>query len=312
MPAPSTRATPPPRYRGRFAPSPTGPLHLGSLLAAVGSHLDARVHHGEWLLRIENIDHRRCTDEAADAIFTALEAHGLHWDGAVRHQHRHIEHYRQAANAWLDAGRAYRCGCTRKRLAASGALIRYDGHCRDQPPPADKTAGLRLKTRDTTTHFNDRIQGPQRFSLASLCGDLLIWRRDQIVSYQLAVAFDDLDQAITHVVRGADLLDSTPRQLEVMAQLDPSAPVPRYAHLPVVCSPTGHKLSKQTGAKPLDVRQASQNLHAALTLLGAPPPVALKPAPPGELLEWAGAHWHLGQVPKGPQLSGQSAAALGA
>jgi glutamyl-Q tRNA(Asp) synthetase len=254
-----------PRYVGRFAPSPTGPLHLGSLFAAVGSWLDARAAGGRWLLRIEDLDPPREVPGAADEIVRSLEVHGLTWDGPVLHQSTRLDAYGEALAQLERDGRLFRCRCTRRRVRALGGV--YDGRCRSRGmAPTDAPHAVRLRVPEETIGFRDRLQGPFAQDLAREVGDFVLVRRDGLVAYQLAVVVDDGAQGVTDVVRGADLLDSTPRQLLLQRLL--GLPEPRYLHLPLLLGPDGAKLSKQTGAPGLDPRRARENLARVLAWLG--------------------------------------------
>jgi glutamyl-Q tRNA(Asp) synthetase len=255
-------------YIGRFAPSPTGPLHIGSLIAAVASWLDARAAGGRWLVRMEDLDAPRCLPGAADAILRALERLGLWWDGEVLYQSRRLERYREAL-AKLHA-HTYWCGCTRREIADSslglavdGAHI-YPGTCRAGTPRARRA--LRVRTSAAAIRFDDRVQGAQEQVLERDVGDFVLYRADGLYAYQLAVVVDDAEQGVTDVVRGADLLDSTPRQIYLQGLL--GIPTPRYLHVPVAIDATGEKLSKQTGAAPIDASREA--LRRALVFLGQP------------------------------------------
>lgn len=278
----------PERYRGRFAPSPTGGLHFGSLVAAVGSWLDARAAGGEWLVRMEDIDEPRTVAGAADRILRTLEAYGLHWDGPVVYQTERHELYRAALERL--GSRVFPCGCTRKEIGD-----RYPGTCRDGLPEGRTGRALRLRVEAEPVGFVDRLQGPYAESLAETCGDFVLRRADGLYSYQLAVVVDDAEQGVTDVVRGADLLDSTPRQIWLQRAL--GLPEPRYLHLPVALGADGAKLSKQTLAPELDEAGSGELLWRALTFLGQGPPEPLRGAGPGEVLTWGVANWALGRVP---------------
>ena len=284
-------------YIGRFAPSPTGPLHFGSLVAALASWLDARAVGGRWLLRMEDLDKPREQPGAADAILRQLESLGLGWDGSVLYQSTRAARYRAALDQLTRAGLTYPCGCTRREIADSalgidGAHI-YPGTCRKALPPGKPARAMRLRTRPEPIDFVDRVQGLCRQSVEREVGDFVVLRADGLFAYQLAVVVDDADQGVTDVVRGADLLDSTARQILLQRQLGFSTP--RYAHLPVAVNADGDKLSKQTGAVAIDGTQAATALARALLFLGHPPPVDL---PPGDLLPWALAHWDVARVPR--------------
>jgi len=275
-------------YVGRFAPSPTGPLHLGSLVAALGSFLDARRHAGRWLLRIEDLDRARVRPGCADDIKRTLEALGLLWDGPVEYQSRRLPLYAQALRDLARRGHCFDCYCTRKSRADSedGRCV---GTCRDQP--ATGPAAVRFAVDESVTaqvSFSDRFQGPCSFDARKL-GDVVIRRRDQVVAYQLAVVVDDAAQAVTDVVRGADLLPSTAWQLLLQRAL--GLPAPRYGHLPVVVEPDGAKLAKSRRSVPVDPLAGGRPLIEALDLLRQRPPRELLEEPPGTVLSWAVQHW---------------------
>lgn len=266
-----------PTYIGRFAPSPTGPLHFGSLVCAIASYLDAKRHGGKWLLRIEDIDPPREQPGAADAIKRTLEAHGLYWDDEVRYQSQRSDAYWDCLNKLKTLGLVYACNCTRAKLAPLNG--RYDGFCRHHPPAADEPCALRVKVTDlpaefrhirNTIEFIDRIQGTQQEDIAQVSGDFVIHRKDGFFAYQLAVVIDDIDQGVTDIVRGDDLLDTTARQIFLYHILGKKPP--RYAHIPVVKDEHGNKLSKQNHAPAVDGQQARSNVYNALSLLGYSPP----------------------------------------
>ena len=289
-----------PVYRGRFAPSPTGPLHFGSLIAAVGSFLQARNQQGEWWLRIENIDPPREAAGAIDAILYSLDAHGLHWDGEVQYQSARQERYAAALDELQQMGRLYACTCSRQQIALAtghrGGPLIYPGTCRENPPPGRGPYARRVLTQESTIQFDDTLQGERRINLETASGDFVLQRRDGLYSYQLAVALDDVEQGMTEVVRGSDLLDSTPLQI-FFQQLLGFTP-PRYTHVPIAIEPSsGEKLSKQNLAPPLQDSQASQNLWLALEFLGQQPPAELRHVSVVELLAWAILHWRLAAVP---------------
>jgi len=252
---------------GRFAPSPTGPLHFGSLVAALASYMEARTAKGKWLLRMEDLDRPREQPGAADAILRALDAFGLHWDGAVEYQSRRSALYRAA----LDRLKAhtYPCGCTRSEMADSALAIDgarvYGGNCRGGLPPGKTARTIRIRA-EGQIRFVDRVQGAQAQQLEQDVGDFVLWRADGQFAYQLAVAVDDADQGVTHVVRGADLLDSTARQIYLQQRL--GYPVPRYLHVPVAVNAAGEKLSKQTGAEAVDPAHRADALRRAFVFLG--------------------------------------------
>lgn len=290
------------RTRGRFAPSPTGPLHFGSLIAALGSFLEARRQEGEWLVRIEDVDTHRARSGAADAILRTLERYELRWDGPVLYQSRRTDAYRAALEHLLNAGLAYPCTCSRRELAncprsGDGSPI-YPGRCRCRVGHPARPCAIRLRATDAPLAFRDAVQGDRRQCVASEVGDFIIRRADGLFAYQLAVVVDDAAQGITQVVRGSDLLDSTPRQIYLQRLL--GAPTPEYAHLPVAVDPLGRKLSKQTGAAALDPRDPAPALWAALHFLGQDPPADLRREPPATILAWAHVHWRLEGVSATP------------
>jgi glutamyl-Q tRNA(Asp) synthetase len=255
-------------YVGRFAPSPTGPLHFGSLVAALASWLDARAAGGRWLVRIEDLDAPRTQPGAADDILRTLARLGLTWDGDVVYQSHRTNRYRETLKR-LE-GSTYWCGCTRREiadsalgLAADGAQI-YPGTCRNGLPPGRQARALRVRTSTEKIAFEDRVQGPQEQTLESDIGDFVLYRADGQHAYQLAVVVDDAEQGITDVVRGADLIDSTVRQLYLQRLL--GYRTPRYLHVPAAVNAAGEKLSKQTGAPP--VAGQKNVLRAVLAFLG--------------------------------------------
>jgi glutamyl-Q tRNA(Asp) synthetase len=293
-----------PAYRGRFAPSPTGPLHFGSLVAALGSCLEARVRGGEWLLRMEDVDEPRCRPGAADAILRALEACGFSWDGEVLVQSRRKARYREILDSLCVAGLVYPCACSRRELADSalasdGAHV-YPGTCRQGLAPGRVPRAWRLRVPPEALCFDDAVQGRQCQDLAREVGDFVLLRADGYFAYQLAVVVDDADQGVSHVVRGADLLDSTARQILLQRLLGMATPA--YAHLPVATNAAGEKLSKQTRAAPIDAANPLPALLAAFEFLGQTLPG--RPASVGEFWEWAPACWSLARVPRGRSLPG--------
>jgi glutamyl-Q tRNA(Asp) synthetase len=254
-------------YVGRFAPSPTGPLHFGSLVAALASYMEARSAKGKWLLRMEDLDKPREQPGAADAILRALDAFGLHWDGAVEYQSRRTALYQAA----LDRLKAYTypCGCTRREMADSALAIDggrvYGGDCRGGLSAGKTARAIRIKAQGHIS-FTDRAQGAQTQALERDIGDFVLWRADGQFAYQLAVVIDDAAQAVTDVVRGADLLDSTARQIYLQQRL--GLPTPGYLHIPVAVNAAGEKLSKQTGAQAIDCARPGQTLRRAFVFLG--------------------------------------------
>jgi glutamyl-Q tRNA(Asp) synthetase len=259
-------------YTGRFAPSPTGPLHFGSLVAALASWLDARAARGRWLVRIEDLDRPRVRAGSTDQILRVLQALGLQWDGEVLYQSRREAHYRKALERL--GPHAYWCGCSRREiadsslgLAADGARI-YPGTCRGGLAPGKARRALRVKVAEEVIGFVDRVQGAQTQVLARDAGDFVLYRADGLFAYQLAVVIDDAEQGVSDVVRGADLLDSTARQIHLQRLL--GLPTPRYLHVPVAVNARGEKLSKQTGARAIDPQRPEEEIAAALRFLRQP------------------------------------------
>lgn len=281
-------------YIGRFAPSPTGPLHLGSLAAALGSCLEARRHGGRWFLRMEDLDPPREVPGAADAILRTLERLGFRWDGAVVYQSRRREAYEVAAEQLIAQGVSFFCACTRNEVADSGLSglegPRYPGTCREGLPPGKTARAQRLRVPDETLSFQDALQGEVRQNIARDIGDFIVRRADGWHAYQLAVVVDDAWQGVSHVVRGADLLLSTPRQLYLQARL--GLPHPRYMHLPVAVNGGGEKLSKQTHAEPVEDLDPSLALWRTLHFLLQGPGEELKRASIEDIWSWALAHWN--------------------
>ena len=278
-------------YVGRFAPSPTGPLHLGSLVMAVASFLHARAHGGEWLVRIEDIDPPREVPGAADEILRALEAFELEWDRAVLYQSSRLAAYAQAAEELLASGRAFRCRCSRSevRAANEGESGRYPGTCRDRRvPPGD--AAVRVRVDAGLVRVVDGLQGTSHVDLAGVLGDYVVVRRDGLPAYHLAVVLDDAEQGVTTIVRGVDLLDATAAHVHLQRTLGLSTP--EYHHLPVLVNQARHKLSKQTGAAAIDARDRSLAARV-LGLLGLAVPPEIAGERPGVLLKWAAERWQI-------------------
>jgi glutamyl-Q tRNA(Asp) synthetase len=287
-------------YCGRFAPSPTGPLHFGSLVAAVGSFLDARSHGGKWLLRMEDLDPPREMAGAADAILGTLDAYGLHWDGPVIYQSARQALYKEALARLEDAGQLYPCGCSRSDIAKALPPGKppgfYTGTCSSGLPAGREAASIRVRVADMTISFVDRLQGKQQERLAETSGDFIIRRADGLFAYQLAVVVDDAEQGITDIVRGADLLDSTCKQIYLQQLL--GLPALEYMHLPIAVNASGEKLSKQTRALPVSSQHRGQTLCSALKFLGQPLDRGLENAAVGDIWQWAHAHWSTAALPK--------------
>lgn len=285
-------------YCGRFAPSPSGPLHFGSLVAAIGSFLHAKSHRGKWLVRIEDLDPPRVVPGASDEILRTLAYLGLEWDDEVVYQSQRNTQYQAALMALDKQDLIYTCTCSRKEIADTSVTGEhgpiYPGTCRHKS--LRNTQGAqRIRTADTPIQFTDQLAGTVCQALAQEVGDFVVQRADGIYAYQLAVVVDDYEQHITHVVRGLDLLSSTPRQIYLQRCL--GYPVLEYVHLPLVFNAAGEKLSKQTKAAPIDLSNAGSALIAALSFLGQNPPAELKQANITDIWQWALSHWHLGQVP---------------
>lgn len=290
---PTADGNPDKPYVGRFAPTPSGPLHLGSLLTAAASWLQARAHGGRWLLRIDDLDRPRCPAGMDTVILQQLEAHGLVWDGEPRYQTACQAEYDEALENLSTAGLTYPCSCTRARLQETslpgpdGPV--YDGHCHLHPPPPGRPLALRLRVGEGLLHFTDRWHGEQRRQLESEVGDFVLRRSDGMTGYQLACAVDEQRQGITEVVRGSDLLGSTFRQRLLTQRLGWQAPA--YAHGPLLLGDDGLKLSKQNHAAPLRADEAGPNLWHCLQALRQEPPPSLQGAAPAEILAWGLAHW---------------------
>jgi glutamyl-Q tRNA(Asp) synthetase len=295
-------------YRGRFAPSPTGPLHFGSLVAAVGSYLEARRNRGAWLVRMEDLDRPREAIGAADAILRVLEAYGFEWDEVVMRQSRRSAAYAAALERLQREGAVFPCACTRREVSDSalGETIEpvYPGTCRNGIPPGRSARAVRMRVGETVIGFEDRLQGEVEQNLAAEVGDFVVRRADGAFAYQLAVVVDDFEQGITDVVRGADLLASTPRQILLQRRL--GCLTLRYAHLPVAVNRSGEKLSKQTLAAALEPADAPRNLWSALRFLGQEPPGELQSESVATLWSWALAHWHLEKIPRRRSLAAQA------
>lgn len=288
-------------YRGRFAPSPTGPLHLGSLVAAVGSYADAKFHGGKWLVRIEDVDLQRRVPGAAKQILDTLEKLGMEWDEEVIYQSRRSEAYRDALHILDKQGLLYPCTCSRKEIADSSITglygFIYPGTCLNNPVSLQNAHALRIQTNDEVIQFYDGLKGLYTQKLLSDVGDFVLRRADGIYAYQLAVVVDDAAQNITHVVRGADLIDSTPRQIFLQQLL--RYPVPQYMHLPVVTNAAGEKLSKQTNAAPVNTAEALQELVDALNFLGQQPPLEILQGDIASFWRWVIQNWRVNQIPNG-------------
>lgn len=288
-------------YRGRFAPSPTGPLHFGSLIAALGSYLEARSRGGEWLVRMEDLDPPREVPGAASRILRTLERYGFEWDGELWFQSRRSEAYLAALADLERDGLTYRCGCSRKQVIEASQRLGlpagvYPGSCRRRPASAHDKHAIRLLSEGRQVRFEDGLQGLQQQDVEREVGDFVLRRADGLFAYQLAVVVDDAAQGISEVVRGSDLLASTARQIALQQAL--GYPTPAYRHLPVAVNAAGQKLSKQTFAPALDDDTPLPALWQALRFLGQQPPAELLQGELDSFWRWAITHWQGGAVPR--------------
>jgi glutamyl-Q tRNA(Asp) synthetase len=290
LPQPTDKQT----YIGRFAPSPTGPLHLGSLYTALAGFLDARSHQGKWLLRIDDLDKPRNVEGAADSILKTLEIFGLAWDDSVAYQSQSLDVYNGILDRLTAKQLSYPCVCSRKTLAAVHAEASlsdvYPGLCRDRMISPDVPYALRIKTDTGIISFRDRLQGLVSDNLAEQHGDFVIKRKDGIIAYQFAVVIDDHLQQVNQVVRGVDLLESTPKQIYLQQIL--GLATPEYMHVPIIVDRQGYKLSKQTLATAVDIKNPQSVIFELLVLLQQNPLHELAKASLTELLAWAIAHWN--------------------
>ncbi len=280
-------------YKGRFAPSPTGPVHFGTLIAAVGSYLQAKKNNGEWLIRMEDVDITRKIEGADTDILNTLEAFSFEWHGEVIYQSKQSEHYQQALNQLISQSMVFPCLCSRKQLAKSNSDI-YPGNCRDQNLSEKAEHALRIRAKNISIQFDDAVMGRQSQNIGQQCGDFIIKRRDGLFAYQLAVVVDDALQNITEVVRGADLLDSTARQIYLQQQL--GYPTPNYCHLPLAVDTAGNKISKSEGATKIDVNHKEKLLVNVLDFLAQQPPVDLVQSNINDIWQWAITHWEINRV----------------
>jgi glutamyl-Q tRNA(Asp) synthetase len=281
-------------YIGRFAPSPTGPLHFGSLLAALASFLDARANQGKWLMRIEDLDPPREPAGSAELILQQLQDFGMNWDDEVLYQSTRLGAYEEVMGQLQDKGLAYPCDCTRPQIREMGLV--YNGSCRERSTPPERPYALRLKTEALEIGFDDKIQGHFSQQLELDAGDFVIRRKDELYAYQLAVVVDDEFQNITHVVRGWDLLDSTPRQIYLQRVLNYQEM--SYIHIPIIVDEKGQKLSKQAFAPSIETDRASEAIYKALVFLGQVPPAEIATERPESQLQWAIANWDSQAVAK--------------
>ena len=299
-----------PPYRGRFAPSPTGPLHFGSLIAATGSYLQAKSQQGEWLIRIDDIDPPRIQKGASSLILQTLEDFGFEWDSDVLYQSTRQKRYQDAVDDLIERKTAYFCSCSRQsildktgQIKGQGEII-YPGFCRDKPLVHSENSpaySVRLRCDEKSSSFIDKLQGKQSFNLKEQRGDFIIQRRDRYFAYHLASGIDDVEQKITEVVRGADLLSSTPCQIYVQQVLNLESP--QYCHLPVIIDETGQKLSKQTHAAPINPKDSVSLLYKTLKFLGQMPPIELIESNQKNIWNWAKTHWQIDLVPPKLQIT---------
>jgi glutamyl-Q tRNA(Asp) synthetase len=288
---PSNQSQP---YKGRFAPSPTGPVHYGTLIAAAGSYLQAKKNNGEWLIRMEDVDTTRKIDGADTDILRTLELFGFEWDGEVIYQSRQTEYYDQALEQLISKSLVFPCSCSRKLLARSNRNI-YPGICRQRRLPEHNKHALRVIANNVNIEFNDAVMGKQSQNIKQQCGDFIVKRRDGLFAYQLAVVVDDAMQNISEIVRGADLLDSTPRQIYLQQLLH--YPTPDYCHLPLAVDATGNKISKSEGASKINLDNRKKLLISVLGFLGQQPPADLFESNINDIWTWAVKHWQIKRVP---------------
>ncbi|OIQ25261.1 tRNA glutamyl-Q(34) synthetase GluQRS [uncultured Vibrio sp.] len=280
-------------YVGRFAPSPSGPLHFGSLVAALGSYFQAKSQQGKWLVRIEDLDPPREMVGASDLILATLDAYHLHWDGEVIYQSQRHEFYQSQIEQWLDSKEAYFCQCTRKQIKQSGGF--YLGTCRDATITSNEPCSVRFKVPQAIDHFIDQKHGQIDIPASLADEDFIIKRRDGLYAYNLAVVLDDIDQGITEVVRGADLIEPTGRQINLYHAM--KQPEVSYLHLPLALDSNGNKLSKQNHAPALDNEAPVAALLAAMTFLGFTIDTHIANAKIDEIVNWGCQNWSLQNLP---------------
>ena len=281
-------------YKGRFAPSPTGPVHFGTLIAAVASYLQAKINNGAWLIRIEDVDTTRKVKGADAEILHTLEAFGFQWHGEIIYQSGQTQHYQQALDKLIAQSRIFPCTCSRKQLAATNSDV-YPGTCRHRQLPENEEHSLRLLVDDINIEFTDAVMAKQSQNLQRQCGDFVVRRRDGLFAYQLAVVVDDALQGITEVVRGTDLLDSTARQIYLQRLLH--YPTPDYCHLPLATDTSGNKISKSEGGAKVELADKETLLIRTLAFLGQRPPAHLSGCHSDDIWDWAETNWNLASVP---------------
>jgi len=282
-------------YKGRFAPSPTGELHFGSLLAAISSYLEAKKHNGQWIIRMEDLDQPRTVVGSADSILQTLDTFGFEWDGEVVFQSQRSALYEEYLQELISEHLIYRCDCSRNKLKESKSFPVYDGFCRNKNNEIPAPYALRCKTPNTRLSFTDQIQGNHSVDLNQQCGDFIVRRRDQLFAYQLAVICDDSEQAITDIVRGADLLTATPIQIYLQQQLQLAEPV--YSHIPVAMHQQGRKLSKSHQDLAIFKHTPTAIMTQALSFLGQSPPGDLAKTDINGFWHWAINNWDLNKIP---------------
>ncbi len=281
-------------YKGRFAPSPTGPVHFGTLIAAVGSYLQAKKNNGQWLIRIEDVDTTRKVAGTDKDILDTLETFGFEWDDTILYQSNQTRHYELALSNLIEQSLIFPCLCSRKQLAKFEQPI-YPGTCKNRTLPEMSEHALRIISNDTVIAFDDIVMGQQSQNIQTECGDFILKRRDGLFAYQLAVVVDDVLQGITEIVRGSDLLDSTPRQIYLQQLL--GFTTPKYCHLPLAVDAEGKKISKSEGAEKVDRNNREKLLYRVLTFLGQMPPVDLSDSSVDDIWKWAIFNWDVNQVP---------------
>ena len=282
-------------YIGRFAPTPSGPLHFGSLIAATASYLDAKSQHGRWLLRIDDLDTPRVVNDATSQIITQLEAYGFEWDDAILYQSQANTRYQQALDQLIEQGNAFYCQCSRKQVFARQPDGLYDGHCREQQLAGEPAHSARFKVPNQNLSINDLIQGRVQLNPQDAIGDFVLKRSDGYFGYHLACALDDLYQQVTHVIRGYDLLSSSFAQSLISQALAQSQP--QYGHHPVAVTHQQVKYSKSAHSPAIAPEQAETNLVAVLKFLNQNPPQALEQASIAEIWHWAIRNWNIQAIP---------------
>ncbi|MFV0574377.1 MAG: tRNA glutamyl-Q(34) synthetase GluQRS [Vibrio sp.] len=281
------------QYVGRFAPSPSGPLHFGSLVAAFGSYFQAKSQQGLWLVRIEDIDPPREMEGASALILKTLEQYGLHWDKSVVYQSHRTDLYQDQIQTWLNSGKAYYCQCTRKQIQQSGGF--YSGTCRSKHLNDPQNCSVRIKVDFPVYQFIDEKYGEMIIPKALAEEDFIIKRRDGLFAYNLAVVLDDIEQGITEIVRGADLIEPTGRQISLYRELN--HPEVSYIHLPLAVDENGNKLSKQNHAPAVNINEPKPTLIKVMQFLGFTLPADFESASLEQMIQWGCDNWSLAQLP---------------